>query len=107
MVEKADFQNFDGILRREKTVLADFYSDTCLPCRRMMPVFSELDTELGWHFKAVKVNVNCNSELARRYGVRAVPTFILFKNGEEAERIVGAVEKNRLADLITGSKRGS
>ena len=101
MVEKADSENFDSILQSEETVLADFYSETCIPCRRMSPVFTELDQKLGSRFKAVKVNVNSESGLAGRYGVMAVPTFILFKNGEEVSRIVGAVEQETLEELIT------
>ena len=81
-------------------ILADFYSDTCMPCRRMMPVLSELESELSDKFTAVKINVASDGELADRYGVDAVPTFILFKNGEEKDRIVGAVPKDELSAMI-------
>lgn len=83
-------------------VLADFYSDTCMPCRRMMPVLSELESESNGKFTAVKVNVASDGDLADRYGVDAVPTFILFKNGEEKARIVGAVPKEELSSMIDG-----
>lgn len=68
----------------------------------MIPVFSEIEQE-NRHIRTVKVNVTADGELAREYDVRAVPTFILFKNGREASRIIGAVPKARLEDMINNS----
>ena len=76
-----EVNELSGVLSKESAVLADFYSETCVPCRQMSPVLEELEHELSGSVKAVKVNVASNSELAESYGVRAVPTFIMFKNG--------------------------
>ena len=103
MAEQVNSSAFDKILQNENTVIADFYSDTCAPCRRMAPVFSELEQESGGRFKAVKVNVGSESDLAIRYDVMAVPTFILFKNGKESARILGAVPKEELLAMIDGN----
>lgn len=105
MAQQVSSSDFSEILRKSEdcAVLADFYSDTCMPCRRMMPVLSELESESNGKFTAVKVNVASDGDLADRYGVDAVPTFILFKNGEEKARIVGAVPKDELSSMIDGA----
>lgn len=100
MAQQVDSSDFGKILQSENTVLADFYSDTCAPCRRMAPVFSELEQESGGRFRAVKVNVASDGDLAMRYDVQAVPTFILFRNGKESARIIGAVPKEELSAMI-------
>lgn len=102
MAEQVNHASLENILQDENTVLADFYSDSCGPCRRMIPVFSEIEQE-NRHIRTVRVNVTADGELAREYDVRAVPTFILFKNGREASRIIGAVPKARLENMINNS----
>lgn len=93
--------NFDTeVLGANEVVLADFYSDTCGPCRRMMPVLAELDDDYGSRMKLAKINVNSDAELAGRYNVQAVPTFIFFKNGKETSRIIGAVNKTEISSII-------
>ena len=104
MSEQVNSNDFERILQSEDTVIADFYSDTCAPCKRMAPVFSELERESGGRFRAVKVNVGTEAGLAVRYDVIAVPTFILFKNGEETARILGAVPKEELLAMINGKQ---
>lgn len=105
MAKQVSSNDFSEILRgsEDRAVLADFYSDTCMPCRRMMPVLSELESESNGKFTAVKINVASDGDLADRYGVDAVPTFILFRNGEEKARIVGAVPKDELSSMIDGA----
>lgn len=105
MAQQVNSSDFGKILQSEGMVLADFYSDTCAPCRRMAPVFSELVEESKGSFRGVKVNVSSESDLAARYDVMAVPTFILFKNGEESARIVGAVPKEELAEMVAQNKQ--
>lgn len=100
MVEHVDKAGFEKALKGG-TVLADFYSDSCVPCRRMSPIFSELERDHGDKIKAVKINVAFDGDLAAEYGVQAVPTFILFKNGAEASRITGAVPKAELEQMIS------
>src|ERR1700722_5094103 len=74
-------------------VLVDFYTQDCGPCRMMAPVLNELATERGANLKIVKVDVAENAQLAAQYGVTAMPTFVLFQNGEVQKQIVGARSK--------------
>ena len=100
MVEQVSSGELERLLRSESVVLADFYSETCAPCRRMAPVFSELEQESGGRFKAVKINVATEGESAQRHNVPVVPTFILFKDGQETARIIGAVPKEELSAMV-------
>lgn len=102
MVQQVNSRDLERLLQSESVVLADFYSDTCAPCRRMAPVFSELAQESGGRFRAVKVNVMSEGDSAARYNVPAVPTFILFRDGKESARIVGAVPKEELLAMVDG-----
>lgn len=101
-MEQVDSERFESVLQGGGAVLADFYSETCVPCKRMSPVLEELEGELGGRVKIVKINVAEEDGPARKYGVQAVPTFIMFRNGSESSRIVGAVPKSELAGLIKG-----
>lgn len=101
MAIKADNNTFDTeISDKDKLVIADFYSDSCVPCKRMSPVLAELEEEFADSVKLVKLNINFDAETAEKYEVIAVPTLIFFKNGEEQTRIVGAVKKAELVDTI-------
>lgn len=88
------------ISEKGKTVIADFYSDTCIPCKRMSPLLAEIEEELGESVKLVKLNVGFDGETAEKYNVTAVPTLVFFKNGEEKNRMVGAVKKAEIIGLI-------
>ena len=83
--------------------VADFYSDSCIPCKRMSPVIAQLEEE-NTDVKFVKVNINFDSELAEKYEVRSVPTLVFSKNGEEADRITGAVKKAEIEEKINNLK---
>ena len=88
-VSKDNFQS--EVLSADTLVLADFYSDSCIPCKRLSPVLFEL--------KIAKINVNFDSELASEYEVQAAPTLVFFKNGEEKERLRGAVKKSEIIEV--------
>lgn len=105
MAQTITGSEFGEVILKQPAVLADFYSETCVPCRQMMPVLEELEYELGDRIKAVKIDVARNGDLADEYGVRAVPTFVLFKNGRETARIVGAVPKSQLTELVNSSRQ--
>lgn len=90
-ITAADFD--DRVLKADKPVLVEFYSDTCIPCKMMSPVLSQLETELEGKLDIVKVNVGYEPELTEKYEVQASPTLIFFKDGNEASRIRGAVKK--------------
>lgn len=103
MAEIINGNEFDEkVLASEKTVIADFFSETCGPCRRMSPVLDEISDEYGDKLSVVKINIGNDPGLAIEYGVQYVPTMIFFRNGEELTRITGAVSKDELLDTIRG-----
>lgn len=89
------------VLQSDIPVLADFYSDSCVPCKRLSPVLAEVEEEYTDSIKVVKININFDTELAERYEVQAAPTLILYKDGKEADRLRGAIKKADIVDLIT------
>ena len=91
---------FSEIVNQEVPVLVDFYATWCGPCQTMMPVLEELKKDLGDQVKIIKVDVDKNQPLAAQYNVRGVPTMILYKNGKQAWRQSGVVDKNAIIDQI-------
>lgn len=87
------------VVNNEKTVLIDFYADWCAPCKMMSPVVEKIAEEQE-NIIVFKVNVDNEPELAIKYGVMSIPTFVVVKNGEEANRAVGAIAKSELEELI-------
>ena len=81
-------------------VLVDFWAPWCPPCRRMGPVLDELAAELPGRLKVVKVNTEVASDLASRYRIQALPTFLLFKGGQVAAQMVGARSKEELLESL-------
>ena len=97
-ISNAEFDT--EVLASELPVLADFYSDSCIPCKRMSPILSQLETEYADKIKIVKINTNFEKELVEKYSIQAAPTLILFNKGEEVSRIRGAVKKDEIITLI-------
>lgn len=101
MSVRVNTENFEAeVLQADKAVLADFYSDSCVPCKRMSPVLADIEEELPDKIKVVKININFDGELAERYEVQAAPTLIFFKGGEEVSRLRGAVKKAEIIEAI-------
>ena len=99
-VIKITKDNFDELTSGEKTVLIDFYADWCGPCRMVSPIVDEIAEERR-DITVGKVNVDDENALAMRYGVMSIPTLIVFKDGKEKARIVGARPKAAiLAELV-------
>lgn len=88
------------VLKAETPVLVYFWAEWCGPCRMIAPILDDLSQEYAGRLKIVKVNVDENSVSAATYGVRGIPTLLLFKNGELAETKVGALPKGQLAAFI-------
>ena len=84
------------VLGASKPVLVDFWAEWCGPCRMIAPSLEELSAELGDKVTIVKLNIDDNPEAPTKYGVRGIPTMILFKNGEPAATKVGAEPKSRI-----------
>ena len=83
----------------EGLVLADFYSDSCIPCKRMSPVLAELEKE-DPGVKLVKLNINFGAETAAEYEVTSVPTLVFFMDGKEVRRVTGAVKKAQIEEIL-------
>lgn len=83
-----------------KLVIADFYSDSCVPCRRMSPLLAETEEEDPEGIKLVKLNINFDGETAQKYNVTSVPTLVFFMDGAEKARLTGVVKKAQLAETI-------
>lgn len=99
-VTKVTVDNFEQeVLQADKPVLVDFYADWCGPCKMMSPVVDEVAEEEP-DVKVCQINIDENMDIAQKYRVMSIPTFIAFKNGEEAGRQIGAVPKSALLELV-------
>lgn len=100
MAERLNKENFAETIKSLPLALVDFYSDSCLPCKKMNPLLGDLEDENEQGLKVFKVNINFDFELAEKYKVMATPTLILFKNGQEADRKNGFQTLDTLKDWI-------
>jgi thioredoxin 1 len=98
VVTDSDFE--DQILKSSVPALVDFWAAWCGPCRQVGPVVEELAGEYVGKVKVAKLNVDENKQTPGKYGVRGIPTLMLFKNGEVVDQIVGAVPKSRIKELL-------
>ena len=99
-VTDADFGQ--QVLSDDKPVLVDFWAEWCGPCRMIAPALEELSSELGEKVTIVKLNIDENPDVPAKYGVRGIPTMILFKNGAPAATKVGAAPKSQLQGWLEG-----
>ena len=97
-ITDANFQ--EVVLDSDKPVLVDFWAVWCGPCRTISPIVDELHNELEGKAVIVKVNVDENSDTPIKFGVRNIPTLLVFKNGEVVDKIVGAVPKSQILEKI-------
>ena len=92
--------NFETIITDSRPVIVDFHALWCSPCKMQSPILKEVAAELGEKVKIIKVDVDNNSEIARRYSVQSVPTIIIFKDGRVVWRQSGVVTKNQLKSVL-------
>ena len=96
----AEFES--KVIQNDKPVLVDFWAEWCAPCRAIGPFLEELATEFDDKVVIAKVNVDQNPEAPAKYGVRGIPTLILFNKGEQAGTVVGA-DTARIRSMVEGS----
>lgn len=93
-------QNFNETIKKNKTVFIDFWANWCGPCRALAPTIEELAVEFSGRVLIGKLDVDENPATAERYQVFSIPTMIIFKDGVEAERLVGLCQKSRISDTL-------
>ena len=91
------------VLKSEKPVLVDFWAEWCGPCKAIAPLLEELAGEMGDEIRVAKVNIDDNPLTPTKYGVRGIPTLMLFKNGEIAATKVGNLPKSKLYEWVEES----
>ena len=95
--------NFESTLKSaQQPVVVDFYAQWCGPCRALAPVLEDLAQKLKGRISIYKANVDELPEQAQKYGIRGVPTLIVFKGGNEIDRITGALPKDQLSRYLEG-----
>jgi thioredoxin 1 len=92
--------NFSELINKNQPVLVDFYADWCGPCQTMMPILEEVKKDMGESVSIIKINIDKNQSIATRFQVRGVPTFMLYKNGEQVWRQSGLIQKKELLQLL-------
>ncbi|HEX8533321.1 MAG TPA: thioredoxin TrxA [Allosphingosinicella sp.] len=90
------------VISADKPVLVDFWAEWCGPCRMIAPALEEISNELGEKVTVAKLNIDDNPDAPAKYGVRGIPTMILFKNGQPAATKVGAAPKSALQSWLEG-----
>ena len=94
-------KEFDEIMKEQKTVLIDFFATWCGPCRMLTPVLEQINDEAKGKYEIYKVDVDESYDLAKRFGIMSVPTMIIFKDGEEVDKIVGLRDKRDIVNTIS------
>lgn len=100
IVHTTDAEWETDVLKSDKPVLVDYWAEWCGPCKMIAPILDEIATEYGDKLKICKIDIDANQETPPKYGIRGIPTLMLFKNGDVAATKIGALSKSQLAAFI-------
>lgn len=101
LIKHVNDASFDGdVLKSDSPVLVDYWAEWCGPCKMIAPILDEISGEYEGKLKVAKMNVDENTETPAKYGIRGIPTLMLFKNGAVVATKVGALSKSQLASFI-------
>jgi len=98
--ETSDDTFEDDVLKSDRPVLVDFWAAWCAPCRMLAPTVEAVAEKYASSARVVKVNVDDNPSVSQRFGIKGIPTLILFKNGKEEERVVGATSEQAISRML-------
>ena len=93
-------KKFEEVIKTDKPVLIDFWASWCGPCRMMSPVIDEISEEMGEKVKVCKINIDEEKNLAVKFNVMSIPTFIVLKEGKEVGRSIGVQDKSEIMKMI-------
>jgi thioredoxin 1 len=100
-IKEVNDGNFEQVVLRSDTpVLVDFWAAWCAPCRRLTPIVEAVARQYAGVAHVVKLNIDDNTSVAQRYRIQAIPTLILFRDGEEKERIIGVASREAISRMI-------
>ena len=100
-VKEISSENFNQeVLESELPVLVDFWAEWCGPCKQLAPTVEDVANEMVGSIKVCKMDVDSNQDIAVQFGVRSIPTLLIFKNGEVASTQIGAISKQQLEEFI-------
>jgi thioredoxin 1 len=99
-IEFTDTNFEEEVIKSEVPVLVDFWAEWCAPCRLIAPIVEQLASEYEGKLKVGKINVDQNPHVSMNYGIRSIPTILIFKSGKAIEQLIGAVPKNSITEKI-------
>jgi thioredoxin 1 len=103
MIKHVTDASFDGdVLQSDRPVLVDYWAEWCGPCRMIAPILEELSQDYGERLQIAKMNVDENQQIPAQFGIRGIPTLMLFKGGQLVATKVGALPKAQLAAFVDG-----